>query len=79
MRTTLDLDKPVLEKLKKLQQKERRSMSKIASTLLAEALAGREVPGGKRAAPELDWSSTNMKARVDLADKEALYRALDRS
>jgi hypothetical protein len=41
MRTTLDLEKPVLEGLKRLQKEEKLPLGKIASRLLAEALAGK--------------------------------------
>jgi len=78
MRTTLDLEKPVLQGLKALQKQQNRSLGRIASELLAEALASRS-----RAKPpsptKLVWSSRAMTARVDLADKDAVYRALDRS
>jgi hypothetical protein len=76
MRTTLDLDKPVLDGLKRLQRRDRRSLSRIASSLLAEALARREAEGGSEA-PELRWTSSDMGARVNLGDKDALYRALE--
>ena len=41
-RTTLDIDAPLLRELKKLQEKEGRSLGKIVSQLLAEALARRK-------------------------------------
>ena len=75
MRTTLDLEKPVLEGLKALQKSEGRSLSQLASQLLAEAL----VQYRKKKSPtkKLAWNSQVMGARIDIADKEALYRALD--
>lgn len=75
MRTTLDLDKPVLEGLKSLQKREKLPLGKIASRLLAEALS-RETEG-IRAPADLRWTSAPMGAKVDLADKEALHRLLD--
>ena len=39
MRTTLDIDQPVLDQLKLLQKREKWTLSQLASTLLAEALA----------------------------------------
>jgi len=75
MRTTLDIDNMVLRELKKLQEKDRRSLGKIVSQLLAEALARR------KAAPEvpkLQWVSRPMHALVALSDKEAVYGILDR-
>jgi hypothetical protein len=38
-RTTLDIDAPLLAELRKLQKEQRRSLGKIVSQLLAEALA----------------------------------------
>jgi len=76
MRTTLDLEKPVLEGLKSLQKKEKLPLGKIASRLLAEALA-REAAGTTPAPTELQWTSAPMRAKVNLADKDALYRILD--
>ncbi|HEX4996887.1 MAG TPA: antitoxin [Terriglobia bacterium] len=76
MRTTLDLDKPVLEGLRALQRKEKRSMSRIASELLADALNARRKAGQTRSV-SLPWNSSAMGARVDLLDKESVYRILD--
>ncbi|NJL19034.1 MAG: antitoxin [Bdellovibrionaceae bacterium] len=79
MRTTLDLEKPVLDKLKALQRKEKATLGQLASSLLAEAFQRRE--HGKESSPSapLSWTTADMGARVDLADKEAVYRALDAS
>ena len=75
MRTTLDLAAPVLKELKSLRDREGGSLGSLASRLLAEALtakrAGSEVP------PEFRWETQGMSARVNLADKEAVYRALE--
>jgi hypothetical protein len=74
MRTTLDIDAPILREVKALHEKEGRSMGAIVSELLAEALARRR---STRAAPSFRWTSRAMKPRVDLSDKEAVYAALD--
>jgi hypothetical protein len=74
-RTTLDIDTPLLEELKKLQKEQRRSLGKIVSQLLADALARQRTAP---ASPKLRWVSRPMGARMDLADKEAVYGALDR-
>jgi hypothetical protein len=74
MRTTLDIDAPILREVKALHEREGRSMGAIVSELLAEALARRR---SGRAAPSFRWTSRSMKARVDLSDKEAVYAALD--
>jgi hypothetical protein len=73
MRTTLDIDDPILREVKAIHEKEGRSMGAVVSELLAEALARRR----PRARSSFRWASRPMKARVDLADKEALYAALD--
>jgi hypothetical protein len=72
-RTTLDLDASVLRELKQRRRKSGKSIGRIASELLAEALEERD-PLPRR---ELQWRSARMGARVDLDDKEALRRALD--
>jgi hypothetical protein len=74
MRTTLDIDDPILKEIKAIHEKEGRSMGAIVSELLAEALA-RRLP--KRARPAFRWTSRPMRALIDLADKEAIYAALD--
>jgi len=74
-RTTLDIDDPILSQLRALHQEEGRSMGRVASQLLAEALAARR--DHPEAAP-LAWRSRPMRARVDLSDKEAVYAILDR-
>ena len=74
MRTTLDIDPPILKEVKSLHEREGRSMGAIVSELLAEALARRRSP---RATPPFRWTSRTMKPRVDLSDKEAVYAALD--
>jgi hypothetical protein len=74
MRTTIDIDAPVLREIKALQKKQGRSMGRIVTDLLADALARRKGPA---VAQEFRWTSRPMRALVDLADKEAVYRALD--
>jgi len=74
-RTTIDIDGPVLEDLKRLQKREGKSLGRTASDLLGEAIARY---GGRRKKPaKLEWVSRPMKARVDLADKEAVRAAAD--
>jgi len=77
-RTTLDIETPILEELRALQQKEQRSMGKLASELLAEGLTARKANSQKRGAPKLAWISKPMgPARVDIEDKAALWAVLD--
>ena len=74
MRTTLDIDAPILREVKAIHEKEGRSMGAIVSELLAEALARRRP---SRARPSFRWTSRAMKSLIDLAGKEAVYAALD--
>jgi hypothetical protein len=71
-RTTIDLDASVLRDLKRRGRREGKSLGQLASELLATSLG--------QAQPEpqaFDWNSKPMNARVDLEDKEAVYRALN--
>jgi hypothetical protein len=74
MRTTLDIDDPILKEVKALHEKEGRSMGAVVSELLAEALARRRT---SRARPPFRWTSRDMKSVVDISDKDAVYAALD--
>lgn len=75
MRTTVDIDTPVLNDLKRLQKREGKSLGRLISELLAEAIGRRKVPSGTQ--PPLQWHTTAGKPLVDFADKEALYQAVD--
>lgn len=76
MRTTVDLDGPILSELKRLQKQEQKSLGRLVSDLLAQALAARKA--ARVARPSFQWISRPMGARVDLADKDAVHAALDR-
>lgn len=75
MRTTIDIDDPVLKDLKRLQRREGKSLGRLVSDLLAQALAASR----HRAAepPPFTWTSRPMGARVDLADRDAVLDAMD--
>ena len=75
MRTTLDIDDPVLKELKRLQAKEGKSLGRLVSNLLARAL---KENAESTVAPLPTWIAKPMGARVNLSDKEAVYRALER-
>jgi hypothetical protein len=77
MRTTVDIDDPILKDLKKIQKKQGKSLGRLISDLLAQALGERKAPEAS-APPAPRWISKAMGARVDLADREALYAAMDR-
>jgi hypothetical protein len=70
-RTTLDLDGSVLRQVRRIARETGKSIGQVVSELVAAAL-------GKptRGASKLDWRSQPMRARVDLEDKDAVYRAL---
>jgi hypothetical protein len=74
--TTFDIETPILQELKDLQKKEGRSLGQINSQLLSEALGSRKAT---HKFPQLKWTSRPMKALVELSDKDAVYRILDKS
>ncbi len=75
MRTTLDIDDPVLKEIKKLQKRDGKSLGRLVSDLLALALGHHR---GRSAAPvRFAWKTRTMGSRVDLADREALYSAME--
>ena len=72
-RTTLDLDPLVLRELRRRGEREGKSMGRVASEVLARALADSEPPR-----PGLTWASEDLGApRVDLEDKDAVRAVLD--
>lgn len=75
-RTTVDIDTPVLRDLKRIQKKEKKSLGRLVSDLLAEALVRRQTR--RRQSVRLRWTSQDMRALVDITDKEMLYAALDK-
>lgn len=75
MRTTVDIDEPILKDLKRLQRKAGGSLGRLISDLLARAL--REPQNSAVETPRVRWNSQPMGARVDLADKDAVYAAMD--
>jgi hypothetical protein len=74
-RTTIDIDDPILKEIKAIQKREGRSMGKIVSQLLAEALVKQKASAK---IPSFKWISRPMRSLVDLSDKDEVYRILDR-
>lgn len=74
-RTTLDLDSSVLGDLRRRAAAEGKSMGQVASEQLATCFGAE-----KRVGPRpLDWRRKAMgQFKVDLEDKEAISRLLDR-
>lgn len=75
MRTTVDIDEPILKDLKKIGQKEGKSLGRLISDILAESLGQWKSRKGLESPPQ--WAAQAMGARVDLADREALYQAME--
>jgi len=72
-RTTLDIDASVLRELKRRQKKEGKTLGRLVSELLANALERQDA----QTYESLGWHTQAMNATVDLEDKEALNAALD--
>lgn len=75
MRTTIDIDAPILRELKELGRRDGRSLGRVVSDLLARSLVEerRQAPP----APAFRWLSRRMDALVDLDDRDAVYDAMD--
>ena len=73
-RTTLDIDAAVLRELKRRQQRDKKTLGQLASELLARALAEDRVDAEL---PPLEWTSRPLGLKIDLEDKEALWKILD--
>lgn len=74
-RTTLDIDASVRDELRRRSERENKSIGRVASELLAIALAATDAPPQPQA---FRWRSADLGApRVEITDKEALRRALD--
>jgi hypothetical protein len=75
MRTTLEIDDPILRDVKRIAKRNRKSIGRVVSDLLAKALG--EGPASRAGESVFNWNSREMGAIVDIGDKDALYRALD--
>ena len=76
MRTTVDIDDLILKEVKALQAKQGKSLGRLISDLLARALH-QEHRAAKQGQRQPAWICRGMGARIDLADKEALYAAME--
>jgi hypothetical protein len=74
MRTTLDIEDPVLKQVRAIQKKEGGTLGGLVSRLLAQALGQRH---HRPVRTTLTWTARPMRALLDLSDKEAVYAALD--
>jgi len=75
MRTTVDIDTPVLSELRRIGKREGKPLGRLVSELLAEAIARRKAGVPKPAA--FSWNTTKGRLLVDLADADAVYGELD--
>ena len=75
-RTTIDIDAPILRDLKRRQKQEGKSLGRVVSDLLAQALHESKVDQSR--STSFRWIARSMHAQIDVADKEAVYEALDR-
>ncbi|MEZ0363682.1 antitoxin [Mycobacterium sp. pUA109] len=74
MRTTIDLDDDILRVLKQRQRDEGKTLGQLVSELLAQALANKP-----QARLDVSWTTAELRPRVDLGDKDAVWAALDRA
>lgn len=72
-RTTLDIDAPILEELKKLQKVEGKTLGRLVSDLVAASLPRRTRPEPR----PFDWAASSGDLQVDLLDKDAILVLLD--
>jgi hypothetical protein len=77
MRTTVDIDDPILKEVKALQARQGKSLGRLISDLLAQALHQQARKAASQERKQPTWIRQAMRARIDLADKEALYAAME--
>jgi len=71
-RTTVDIDASVLRELKRRQRREGKPLGQLISELLAKA-----IDCGPDLTPPFTWVSKDLRPRVDLEDKDAVWAILD--
>jgi len=77
MRTTLDIDKPILDELKRLGKRRKKTIGRLASELLATSLKQEREKNNSDSQKAFRWNARSMGALVDIEDKDELYKALD--
>lgn len=75
MRTTIDIDDPILRELKRLARNDKKSLGRVISDLLADALGRRDE--GAAGTVEFRWITRPLGSRVDYADGGALRDAME--
>lgn len=74
MRTTVDIEDPVLKQLRAMQKREGSTLGALVSRLLAQAIAHER---GRPARAPVAWKARALRALVDLSDKDAVHALLD--
>lgn len=74
-RTTLNIDEPILNELKRLGRKRGKSLGRLVSDILAEALPRHEAT---ESPPPFEWAASPGDLLVDPLDKDAIHVLLDR-
>lgn len=74
MRTTIVLDDDILRALKQRQREEHKTLGQLISELLAQALAAKPRPK-----VDIRWQTADLRPRVDLDDKDAVWAVVDRA
>jgi hypothetical protein len=74
MRTTIDIDPTVLRELKRRARAEGTTLGGLVSRLSARALHEERATQPNA----FEWRTAPMQALVDLRDKDALHRTLER-
>jgi hypothetical protein len=73
MKTTLNIDDTIMARLKREAARTGRTMSELVETALRRLLQTRPAPPALDALPTFDSGG----ALVDIADRDALYRAME--
>ena len=76
MRTTIDIDDPILHDLNRLKAREGKPLGRLVSDLLAQALNARAAARATSSLPA--WIAKPMRPRIDLTDKEAVQCLLEK-
>jgi hypothetical protein len=71
----VDIDEPIFSTIKAVQKREGKALGRVISDLLAVGLAARN-PARPSPRTRFHWISKSMGARIDLADREAVYAAM---
>jgi hypothetical protein len=74
-RTTVDIEAPLLAEMKRLQSREKKTLGQCVSEAVAHYLAEKKSHACRP--PAFSWISHPLGLKVDVADKEAVWAALD--